>query len=55
MKTSVIRSNDDGECPLVGTVYGWLDDDRCLVAWGAERFSEDPRLWVEWMDELLPR
>jgi hypothetical protein len=35
----VIRSDDDGEDPVIGQVVETVDDDLVLVAWGDERFS----------------
>lgn len=53
--THVVSIDDDRDCPLVGTVIGWEDDDRVLVAWGDERYADDPVGRVEYADTLAPR
>lgn len=44
----VIGIEDDAAVPLVGTVVGWLDDERCQVDWG----DGAGRPMTENMDEL---
>ena len=50
----VARAHDDAPCPLTGRVTGQVDEDRVEVAWADEQYSSDPRVAVEWLDELRP-
>lgn len=48
----VARAYDDAQCPLTRRVTGQLDEDRLEAAWADEQYSDDPRVTVEWLDEL---
>lgn len=50
--TIVARAHDDAPCPLTGRVTGQVDEDRVEVAWADEQFKDDPRVKVEFFDEL---
>jgi hypothetical protein len=50
--TVVIRLGDDSPCPLTGRVTGQIDEDRYEVAWADEQYSDNPRVTVEYLDEL---
>ena len=43
---------DDAPFPLTGRVTGQVDEDHLAVAWADEQYSDDPRVTVEWFDEL---
>lgn len=50
----VAYSYDDSPSPLTGRVIDQVDGDSVTVAWGSEKYKDNPRTSTEYIDELRP-